>query len=118
MNVLVALELLTVALQFHYYQPSTPGISAEGERAILIIFAVFWLGLIYLLWRGANWARIVVIIGSALGVLGVFSIASQAPINQTLTIFNTLLALGWIIFLSSRPAKEFTRSIAVSNSTP
>lgn len=118
LNLLIVLELLTVSLQFLFFKASGIGISAKREKTIFVIFALVWLGFIYVLWRGANWARIIVIVGAAMGIFGIFSVVTQTFPNNVLTIFNTLLSIAWLIFLLSHPAKEFTKGVAVPHSTP
>jgi hypothetical protein len=83
----------------------------HGSPAPFIFLALIWMIILYLLWRGSNFARLIVIYVSVLGILEVVWIALQQPLAQAMTVANTIIAVCWLWFLTRRSPVAFTRGL-------
>lgn len=114
LNLLILLEFLWTAVGYWPADTGETSLDYEAFQAMGTILSAIWFGVIYLLWRGLNWARWVVIIGSLFGALVIFTAPFETGRPQILAIAHGLLACMWLCFLLSRPAIAFTKGIPAS----
>lgn len=70
LSVAVIIGLILGALSLIFYTPQIPEISASGERALMaVLITVFYVIPMFLLWRGLNWARWLMIGLCVLGIV-------------------------------------------------
>jgi len=94
-------NLLTFA-SIDYKQP----IGGQLLIFIPIVFAMFVI--LYFFYKGKNWARILVIIGSVLTLLLFLTIFNSKNIIETFDyIYSGILSLYLLIFLNTVAAKEY-----------
>jgi hypothetical protein len=75
----------------------------SGLRALMWMFTTLWLFFIYKFWRGRNWARVLVMIGSALTLVNLLFVASLPnPIAQVATLLDVVFS-AYMLHWLSRP---------------
>jgi hypothetical protein len=80
---------------------------------LVIVLHAGWLTILWFLWQGHNWARIVTMIGCALTMTFIAFInqfeGPYANFGKALNIFDTLFSLFWLIWLRGSAMKAFTK---------
>ncbi len=71
-----------------------------------ISFLVLWF-----FWRGRNWARILVLITSVLGVLGLLTLLEETLLQRVVTMIDAVLSVFLLYWLNTRPVKEYFKPV-------
>ena len=91
-------------------------------RPVEVIVGSVIIGLSYVVlwhyWKGKNWARIVVLIGSVIIVLNLLALPSASTLQMVALVLRALLAGFLLIWLNRSPVREFFRHGAESISPP
>lgn len=77
------------------------------------IWNIAWLTILWFLWQGHNWARIVTMILCAISPVSLFFINDyEGPyglVQKGLCVFDVLFSLAWFVSLRSLPMLSFTK---------
>jgi len=87
----------------------------ETHTPAALLLSACWLSVLYCLWLGRNWARVVVIMSSVLTVLNcpiLFTDISTATL--LIHVVNTATSIGWLYMLSQRETVAFTKGTAAA----
>ncbi len=73
-----------------------------GTIVVAFSFAVIWY-----LWKGRNWARILVLVTSVVALLNLFSILESNTYKQIVIVGEAAFAIFLLIWLNTNPVKKF-----------
>jgi len=96
-----------------FWFPPRPVEVFVGSVIIGLSYVVLWR-----YWKGKNWARIVVLIGSVIVLLNLLAFPSASTLQRGALVLRGLLAGFLLIWLNRRPAREFFRHRAESIASP
>lgn len=82
--------------------------SVAADLIVYGFLSVIWLGLLWFLWVGHNWARIVVMIFCGLTLINPFFIGEDSLLQVTVVISDLIFSLIWLWWLRSPAAVAFT----------
>src|SRR5436309_3549843 len=70
-----------------------------------------WLAVLAFLWLRQNWARIVILVLSVLGIIDFIAFrhphAIFSPSQKCVLIFNGLMSIAWLIYLNLNETKRY-----------
>jgi Tol biopolymer transport system component len=86
--------------------------SAVGSQLLLYMpLMLFGYAVIFFLYRGRNWARVLVVVGAVLGVLGLgLLIVQEDPVRRMLLGYDGALSVILIWYLNRREVRERFRA--------
>jgi hypothetical protein len=84
-----------------------------GSVIIGLSYVVLWH-----YWKGKNWARIVVLIGSVVVLLNLLAFPVASTLQRGALLLRGLLAGFLLIWLNKSPVREFFRYKAESTASP
>ena len=91
-------------------------------RLVEVFITSLIIGLSYVVlwhyWKGKNWARIVVLIGSALVLLNLLAYPSASTLQRGALVLRGLLGAFLLIWLNRSPVRGFFRRRAESTAPP
>lgn len=81
--------------------------------SINIVMTAGWLAILWFLWQGRDWARIISMILCPIGLISLAFFneyqGAYAPIQKGLLIFDALFNLAWFFWLRSPAMLSFTK---------
>ena len=119
-NILIAFEFVSYMLSQYFYVAAKPPVALPELTVKILAVAgpATWWAILYLLWRGVNWARIIVIVRGIVGTFVILGLAlpePEIPANVQMAILDFAMSCVWLFVLLSRPAIAFTKGIPASS---
>lgn len=89
-----------------------------GRVLFHLIFRLFDLWIICYLWKGRNWARLLLMIGSVLSLLTVTLLHKETPIHQVHSVSSMALGAYLFYWFSTKPIVRFFKAPGNAVSEP
>ena len=83
--------------------------SVAADLVLYGVLSALWLFFLWRLWQGANWARIVIMIGCVLSILNLFALGDYTLLQQIESVADAAFSAAWLWWLRTPEVVAFTK---------